>query len=140
MELIANKVKEINRLRNHIVIALRIVLISQAEFIEELNRRQLERGERSDGSILPPYSPVSVSMGKPAGAIKLFDEGDFYEGITANVFDDELRFEGEDEKTPMLIAKYGRLILGLNDESLQLLINHIRPLLQKEVKRFYLTI
>lgn len=128
---------EIRRTADYIIVATRKALIKHAEFIEELNRIQLSFGIRSDDTLLPSYSPVSVEAGKPPGRIKLFDQGEFYEGINVSIFDDELRFEGEDEKTPMLISKYGRMILGLNDKSLQVLIDRIKPDIVRDVKQFY---
>jgi hypothetical protein len=131
------KVREVRRTVDYIIVATRVVLIKNAEFIEDLNRDQLSRGERSDETLLPNYSPTSVAMGKPPGRIRLFDEGPFYEGINASIFDDEMRFEGEDEKTGMLISKYGAMILGLSDDSLQILIDKIKPEIIDEVRRFY---
>lgn len=136
MTLISNQISALNRTKLHVVILLREILIEQSSFIEELNRKQLERGQRSDGSILPNYSPNSVLMGKPQGPIRLFDEGDFYEGIEANVFDDSILFDGEDPKTPMLIQRYGEMILGLTDESLNILISRIKPILAIRLKAF----
>lgn len=131
------KAREVRRTADYIIVAARIVLIRHADLIEELNRDQLSRGERSDGSLLPDYSPTSVSMGKPAGPIRLFDEGYFYGGINASIFDDRITFDGEDEKTGMLVQKYGEMILGLNDQSLQILIDTIKPELITEVRKFY---
>lgn len=138
--MIADQIKVLNRLRNYAIVAVRLSIIERSELIEELNRQQLSRGERSDNSILPNYSPFSVELGKPSGPIQLFDEGDFYEGINANIFDDEIRIEGEDEKTAMLISKYGQMILGLTEENKQILIEAIRPLVIQKMRAFYSTI
>ncbi len=131
------KAREVRRTADYIIIAARIVLIRHVNLIEELNRDQLSQGERSDETLLPNYSPTSVAMGKPPGRIRLFDEGDFYEGINASIFDDKITFQGEDEKTGMLISKYGEMILGLNQKNLQILINTIKPELITEVRKFY---
>lgn len=140
MSVITQKVKEVNRLQLYVIVALRQSIIEQSEFIEELNRSQLDNGQRSDGSVMPNYAPVSVEMGKPSGPIKLFDEGSFWEGINVNVFEDELRIEGEDEKTPMLIEKYGKMILGLDEYSQSLLIQVLKKTLPVKMKSFYRSI
>lgn len=136
MSIFDDHLSKINRLIQYAPIAARLVLIENAAFIEDLNREQLSQGERSDGSILPPYAPVSVAMGKPPGPIRLFDEGDFYEGINLSVFDDKMVFTGEDEKTPMLIERYGQMILGLSDESIETLLNYIKPQILRKLQEF----
>jgi hypothetical protein len=138
MTIIAEKISEIQRVQNYAIVAARFAIIESSEFIEELNRQQLSEGQRSDGSTLPDYSPTSVNLfGKQPGPIKLFDEGDFYDGINVNVFDDEFRLDGEDEKTSMLIARYGDMILGLTEENKQVLIDYIRPIIINLMKTFY---
>lgn len=141
MTVIAKKIDQVLRVQNYAVVAVRLALIQEGEFIEELNRQQLAEGQRSDGTSLPDYSPTSINVfGKPPGPIKLFDEGDFYEGINANIFNDEFRIEGEDEKTAMLIARYGEMILGLSEENKQVLIDHIRPVIIDLIRKFYKSI
>lgn len=125
-----------NRLIKYAIVAAREAIIENAELIENLNRDQLSEGLRSDGSVLPDYSPVSVLMGKPPGPIRLFDEGDFYEGINLSVFDDTIRFEGEDPKTEMLMSRYGNMILGLTEESKQELINIVKPRIISKLREF----
>lgn len=88
--------------------------------IEDKIAEQLQRGERGDGSKLPNYSPVSVArFGKPAGPIRLLDQGDFYRGVTVYADDYGMVIVDTDEKTPMLTEKYGDEILELQDRSLE---------------------
>lgn len=101
--------------------------------IEDMNTAQLQLGKRSDGSSLPNYSPVSVAVyGKPAGPIKLFDQGDFYKGITTKVGTTSFSLVGEDSKTEMLSLRYGDNIIGLSDE-------HIKELSHDYIKSYLLT-
>lgn len=89
---------------------------------EQLVIDQLDRGERADGSLLPNYSPASVfHYGKPAGPMKLFDQGNFWEGITLVVDESGIEMIGRDEKTKMLQIRYGDDIIDMSEESLSIL-------------------
>lgn len=86
--------------------------------VEDLNIAQLDRGERADGSILPNYSIVSVSVyGKRPGPMNLHNEGNFWRGITLEVYDNGVELIGRDMKTEMLQLRYGDEIIGLQDKS-----------------------
>lgn len=86
--------------------------------VEDLNISQLQRGERSDGVILPDYSPRSVQeFGKPPGPIRLFDTGAFYRGITLTAASDAATLSGRDRKTRELQDDYGDEIIGLTEEN-----------------------
>lgn len=138
---IEDKLAQLNRTVNYVPVALRKVLMSQSQLIEELNRDQLRQGKRSDGTSLPDYSQNSVNyFGKPEGAIKLFDTGDFYESLDISYFDDRMVFDDTDEKTHMLVEKYGQMIFGLSEENKLKVIDIIKPLLAKELKAFYKSI
>lgn len=77
------------------------------EVLSEINRRQLSEGLKSDGSFLPDYSPVSVSVfGKPEGPIKLFDKGNLYDQIGADILDDSFDMFSGDSKADELIDRY----------------------------------
>lgn len=95
------------------------VLEDAAPQIEDKITQQLQQGKRGDGSTLPNYSPVSVAkFGKPPGPIKLFDTGDFYQGIKVSANGSGLFIDDTDSKTPLLTEKYGDAILYLGDDSL----------------------
>lgn len=127
------------RVRRAIYAIIREEAIKNSEFISDLNRSQLEKGERADESVLPNYSPVSVNQfGKPPGSMRLFDTGDFYEGIKPIFDDDGFDLTGLDEKTTMLVERYGEMILGLNDENKQLLANMLVPGIIQRIRRYFL--
>ena len=103
------------RIRDGVEEQIRQEAIRFEEFIAELNRDQLRRGMRGDGSFLPDYVPGSRQPQAP-GRIKLFDKGDFYAGM-APIFEDEgLVIANTDEKTVFLVRRYGD-ILNLTIES-----------------------
>jgi hypothetical protein len=111
--------KRLERIDSFIVEAIAQSVIESAPIIEDLNIAQLQRGQRADNSFLPNYSPVSVAKyGKPPGPIRLFDQGDFYRGITLKGDKTGFKLVGEDQKTPKLTEAYGDNVLGLSNESL----------------------
>lgn len=111
--------------------------------MERLNREQLSRGERADGTILPDYSETSVNVyGKPRGAIKLFDTGEFYESITTIALDNVIRFVSNPFKQDALTGditnleeKYRPEIIGLNEESLEKIRKDVKIKIIAYVKR-----
>lgn len=119
---------------------LRNLLEEIAPIIEDLNIAQLQEGQRADGSSLPDYSETSVKVyGKPRGAIKLFDQGDFYRGITVKLSFNKLEIEGNDSKTAKLQNIYGSNILGLQDSSIDTLRqDYIEPEMISRVTKFIL--
>lgn len=102
------------------------VVQENASLIEDMNIAQLQEGRRSDGEILPDYSPTSVfKYGKPPGPIKLFDQGDFYSAISARVEKNGIELDNKDSKAGMLANRYGDEIIGLTDANVQTFIDEI---------------
>lgn len=104
------------------------------ETATNMNTDQLWQGERADGTNLPDYSRASVAVfGKPAGPIRLFDEGDFYRGFIFQTPNFPLSFTSIDEKTDELELRYGSEIFGLNAENKKELAKvYILPELKKK--------
>jgi hypothetical protein len=89
------------------------------EEIAELNREQLRKGKRSDGSnILPAYSPKYAKRKRrtPTPVI-LYDEGNYYEGFIQKFTNDGFSMFSTDQKNDILAEKYGVKIQGLTKES-----------------------
>jgi len=107
--------------------------IEHREFIKLLNRVQLRAGEKADGSEMPNYVPKSKQPQAP-GAIQLFDTGAFQEGIEPLFEKSGLFMVGLEEKTPILVKKYGK-ILGLTEESQQRLVERMTPGLIKRIQK-----
>jgi hypothetical protein len=88
--------------------------------IVEMNIEQLQEGQRSDGSTLPNYSPVSVAkFGKRPGPMTLEDTGAFYRGIRVRAGKTFAEIIGTDPKTGMLEALYDLTIIGLSEDNLE---------------------
>jgi hypothetical protein len=103
--------------------------------ISELNREQLRRGQDVSGASLPPYSARSVEVfGKPAGAIKLFDTGDFYAAIKPDFADKSFELTDSDWKAEMLQKEFGDVI-GLQEESINELAQDALGQIQYELRQ-----
>ncbi len=99
--------------------------LQHREFISNLNRKQLKDGQKADSSDMPNYVGNSRQPSAP-GKITLFDTGDFHEGIEPLIDDIGWEMVGLDEKTTILVSKYGD-ILGLTEESKKLLREKLLP-------------
>ena len=114
--------------------ATEAALKARGNDISELNREQLQRGEDVSGASLPDYSNASVAMGKPAGAIKLFDTGDFYKAIKPEFADKSFMLKDTDWKADMLAREYGDVI-GLQDSSIDELAQDALGQIQYELRK-----
>lgn len=140
MEAIAEIKNRLQTIQSELPRLLKETFEELSATVEDFNIFQLREGQRADGTFLPDYSPRSVNVfGKPPGPIRLFDEGDFYRGITLKVTDQGIELEGLDIKSEMLKLRYGDEIIGLSEESIdQLGRDYVRPLLEEKI-RLYLT-
>lgn len=99
----------------------------------DLNAEQLARGLRADGSeILPSYADLTIELKSEksglAGVtdhVTLYDTGDHYAGLYADVQGDEIEQGSHDEKSASLQKKYSTKkgsIYGLTADSREELI------------------
>lgn len=111
-------------------------MVESQEVLADLNIEQLNKGLRSDGTVMPDYSQVSVEFyGKPDGPIKLKDTGAFYQGAYVRVTGDQVKFSSTDQKTEMLTERYRESIFGLNDQYKGEAIREvIQPTLNKKIE------
>lgn len=115
LEEIRQKLMNLNRV---VLSAIQETFSENDTVVEDLNIAQLQRGERSDGVILPDYSPRSVMVfGKPPGPIRLFETGAFYRGITLVATKEFATLEGRDSKTQELQDRYGDRIIGVTEDN-----------------------
>lgn len=76
--------------------------------LAEVNRERMLDGVRADGSIMPTYSYISQTVyGYPNTPIKLKDTGEFQAAIKVTVDGNVVTTDSTDEKTGMLMDRYG---------------------------------
>lgn len=103
--------------------------------LEDINRERMNDGVRSDGTMMPNYSPASVKyFGYPPGPIKLKATGAFQGGILAKRSGNILSTESVDPKSKMLQGKYGPEIFGTGGEyKNEYISKNLRPALHKGI-------
>lgn len=110
------------------------------DFVIDLNtQKQLfDENVGSENVLLPMYSPVTMSL-KPEGypdRFTLNDTGDFYDSfkleIGRNYF---LIIADGDKEDENILDKYSDFeVLGLTEDSKDLLVDFIKPFIRKEIK------
>jgi hypothetical protein len=109
-------------------------IASTSNLMADLNRKQLLKGQKADGSFLDNYSRVSQDLfGKPNIPMQLKDTGAFHKSISVDVGSDVFEFIADDIHD--LEKKYSNEIFGLTKEnegnySQDILL----PLIQKEIE------
>lgn len=107
----------------------------EAEIID-LNTAQLYEGRESTGApITPAYRPLTVTIkrakGQPTDRVTLKDTGDYYASFKVRFGPEYLAIYATDGKAEKLERKYGEDVYGLDENSLQEVIDLIRePLIE----------
>ena len=80
-----------------------------SEFLIRSNKDNLNKGERTDGSIQPNYSPTSVEIyGKRDIPIQLFDTGYMYDSIEVDIVGEVVKMVADTIKD----ADFGQIDLS----------------------------
>lgn len=109
------------------------------KFITDLNKKQLEKGIKSDRSYMKEYSYRTIKQrqleGNPVKGelIALYDTGNFWKGFWAIATDGKLELLSSDSKTNELISRYGENIFGLTESNFEILGEKIMPQLKQKV-------
>ena len=133
LPVIADKIQAIEKWQDD---AERHVIAEARQFERYILRSNTEeqlyrRGQDSDGNeLFPPYTPFTVQIkqakGQPTDRVTLFDTGVFHASFFIDWKPTEFEIYARDSKTPKLAGKYGPEIFGLDDNSLQDLIDNLR--------------
>jgi len=101
--------------------------------MQDMNVGQMNKGIKSDGSLIGEYSRYSAK----SGHITLHDTGDFHDGIKFKTITSEYALiESTDSKDAMLSEEYGDEIKGLTDENMdEYKLQFVNELLQLMKKR-----
>lgn len=120
-----------------ILLSMQIALEETASEAVKQQKLQLQQGLRSDDTTLPDYSFRSVfQYGKPPGPIRLYDQGDFYQGFLFDVRPGYYVLTSADQKTEMLKNRYGADIEGLGSDATNNYIVVVRPAMINEVTSY----
>lgn len=109
------------------------VIEKNKDWLEELNREQLEQGFNSLGEkITPEYRSLTYALDKnrrnPKPSFQtpdLKDTGSFHNAIFAKVGRKQIIFGSTDKKTPDLTKKYGKNIFGLTEKNKEFFVNNV---------------
>lgn len=113
------------------------------DLMTRLNEEQLQKGLRSDGSVItPPYSPKTVAIKKkknqPVDRVTLRDYGDFYNGMRLKLYPGKMEIVSQDSKSEDLQDKYKPEILGFSKEAVEKGRQYILPLLRRHSNTYLL--
>jgi hypothetical protein len=130
--------KRLNTLNNNLLIGMIEDALNELEdTITELNKQQLEEGQKADESFLPPYS-LNTTMQNPEknGLIKLYDTGDFWKSFFSMASMGLLEIDAKDWKRDTLIEGFGTQILGLTPYSMKILCDMIADKLKIRIGEY----
>lgn len=94
---------------------------SENEILMANISQMYDSGENRAGEkIQPPYVPLTVSIkkqkGQPTNRVTLRDTGEFHASLGIEYLPEGFAITADDWKRDKLVAKYGKEILGLQDE------------------------
>lgn len=112
----------------------------EATVIDLNTDEQLLKGQDSTGRpITPGYRPLTVQIkrlkGQPTDRVTLKDEGDFHQSFRVVYGSNYFALTATDPKTQKLERKYGKEIFGLDNTSLQEIIEEVKPDLINEFRK-----
>ena len=114
-------------------------LNEEKEYILILQKQQLAKGEKADGTSTPIYSTKTIKVREVEGnpvkgeRIALYDTGDFWNKMWVLAVNGELEIYSSDCKTEMLLATYGENVLGLTDDNIKQLFERVIPIIQEKM-------
>jgi len=115
------------------------ILRDDSEWIVDLNRVQLLEGKDSNDNALTEYRSKSYAKFKeklnPLGVTDLKLTGKFHDSFLLQAREFPIKITAKDKKTNELVAKYGKDIFGLTDESKELLIQRLKAKVQDYYRR-----
>lgn len=94
-----------------------------------VHNQLFDQGVNADGVKLWDIAPYKVQtilhkkeIGLPSNRVTLYETGDFYKSVIVRFFDDAFELIANNWKVEELQRKYGENILGLTQESMEILI------------------
>jgi len=117
-----------------------VIVEQNKDFILDLNREKqlFDKGINSDGKLLRPYRPFTVSLkrqkGEPFNRTTLFDKGDFYKGFDLLFRNNKISIFSRDSKSSDLQEKYGSNIFGFTPDNSKIYAERFNSELTKYLK------
>lgn len=113
----------------------------QEDLMIDLNIAQMQAGKRNDDTrITPEYAPKTIILkkkkGQPYDRVTLRDTGDFHNSLRVKRYPRQKELFAYDVKSEYLQDKYGDGILGLNQLSLNLVKEKMKPLMIRDARNF----
>ena len=118
----------------------------EKDFLLDLIRSQLLKGDRADGSAIGYYSKNSekyidkkydlgLFQGGSEPKYDLYFSGDFYRSLIAHTLGDDIEIESTDSKLEDIMDNTGDLdnALTLNEDNLELFRQRILPIIQNKI-------
>jgi len=99
--------------------------------------RGIEFGDYSDLSKEIGYPEEKASMGKEDRFINLNFTGDFHSSMDFSVSKGAMNIFAKDDKTDLLIKKYGADIFGLNDANFDVMFDDIFDHIVRELRTYF---
>ena len=134
--ILGNKIKSIaSKTAESIVVRVfdPLILLQMANL--NYQNQLFQKGITEDGTFLPEYSPltkdIKVSKGAKYSNMTLHDTGAFYNSIVYKINGDDILVKADDEHN--LVGRYGDRILGLTDESKNVLKPEILERIKKSI-------
>lgn len=140
MNIIAKKIKALQAIQDNRDKWVLEFIDENKDLVLSLNRAQLYEGQKGDNTpTAPPYAPSTIQRkqrkGQPTSRVTLKDDADFYDSLGIEFGEKEFTIIADDFKTKYLKGKYGKDILGLNDESIEVLLPKLKEHLSERVKQ-----
>lgn len=119
-----------------VFLLLRVVLEEFKNDIIKLNKEQLLKGNKADGTDLPGYTDAYAALkNKPKRPKTLKDKGDFHAGFDANFFKNYYEAFSRDPKEGFLIKNWGNEIFGLTEQSKAIILPLVESKLVDYIKK-----
>ncbi len=115
-------------------------MIQTRDDLEDWQREQLFSGKNSKNNFIKPKYKLSTRVikrkkGQPTDRVTLKDNGDFYDGIVADIGTSVYNITSTDSKTFDLERKYSEAIFGLNKISRAGYASDLDPIYQRNIKK-----
>lgn len=129
--IIDDKIQDLLNFKSSIFEVIASEIVSNKHIIIDMNAyiQLYEGGVNAEGIRIDSFKPytsktiqIKQSKGQPTDRVTLRDKGDFHRSFDIIVLDDRFLITATDEKTEMLITKYGEDILGLTDNNVNQII------------------